>query len=135
MVQIRNEKGQFVAGNKNENIVGRNEKGQFVNKPVQTIQTIVLPVEQTKQNTESDKMVEPKTNSRSNVIREALLQGSENIDGIVDLVIAARPNDDPVKVMNQIKAGVRKVKAKESYWANYKLVDEVGTFKIVPITI
>lgn len=122
MVQIRNEKGQFINGNKNENIVGRDNKGRFISK---LIQTIVPPVEQPQQNTESDKkMFEPKKDSRATAIENALVQGASTVEEIADMVIIARPNDDVKKVRNQVKAILRDIREKKGRWTKYNIAEE-----------
>jgi hypothetical protein len=126
-VQYRNEKGQFVKGQKNETVVGRNELGRFVNKPVQII---VLPVENTKQtNVESEKKMFETKNSRANAIEAALMTGAETINDITNMVVETRPNDDPKKVKNQVKAILRDIREKRGRWAKYNIAEE-GT-KIV----
>lgn len=123
----RNEKGQFVKGQKNETIVGRDELGRFVNKPVQII---VLPVENVEQpNVESEKKMFETKNSRANAIEAALVTGAETVDNITNMVVETRPNDDPKKVKGQIKAILRDVREGRGRWAKYNIAEE-GT-KIV----
>lgn len=123
----RNEKGQFVKGQKNETVVGRDELGRFVNKPVQII---VLPVENVEQpNVESEKKMFETKNSRANAIEAALVTGAETVDNITNMVVETRPNDDPKKVKGQIKAILRDVREGRGRWAKYNITEE-GT-KIV----
>jgi len=130
-VQYRNEKGQFVKGQKNETIASRNELGQFTSK---TIQTIVLPVEtkQNQNNMESEKKMFDTKNSRADAIETALVTGAATVNDIVSMVIETRPDDDPKKTKGQVKAILRDIREGRGRWKKYTITGEEEGVKIVP---
>jgi hypothetical protein len=70
-------------------------------------------------------------NSRAGVIETALVTGSDSIDGIVDTVMEARPNDDPKRVKSQISAILRDIKNERGRWKKYSIVQDENVLRIV----
>jgi len=122
----RDVRGRFVSGH-NMKGVRNGEHGKFVATP-KDINTNSGNIVITK--TEVNEMFEQDETSRTGVIRNVLMEGTETIEQAVEKVIAQRPGDDAKKIEKQIKNILRKTDQGKKPWTDFQTV--AGKVQIVP---